>query len=226
MPRIHDSNGKFKRSFRFWTPQNWDEGYFETRGYFRVFRPDYPGAYKDGSAKRSHIVYWLNTGHVIRKGEIIHHHNENTHDDCFSNLQLMKRDDHMAHHRGERSQKLRLIISCHGCGIPFSTTAKQGLKFHSPGCYREYRKSEESRIKHSELMREKAQRGELRNYEREKTHCPSGHPYDAANTRLSKKGSRLCRICHRARVKARKIRLRQARMVPQIHRLLNQEEAI
>ena len=29
-----------------------------------------------------------------------------------------------------------------------------------------------------------------------KTHCPAGHPYDAANTRFDKAGSRHCRACH------------------------------
>lgn len=30
-----------------------------------------------------------------------------------------------------------------------------------------------------------------------KTHCPSGHPYDDANTRIDKRGSRVCRACIR-----------------------------
>lgn len=31
-----------------------------------------------------------------------------------------------------------------------------------------------------------------------KTHCPQGHPYDAANTYLSPSGSRVCRVCTQA----------------------------
>jgi hypothetical protein len=30
-----------------------------------------------------------------------------------------------------------------------------------------------------------------------KTHCPHGHPYDEANTRLERRGGRVCRTCHR-----------------------------
>ena len=30
-----------------------------------------------------------------------------------------------------------------------------------------------------------------------KTHCPAGHPYDAANTYVNPKGHRSCRICYR-----------------------------
>lgn len=36
-----------------------------------------------------------------------------------------------------------------------------------------------------------------------KTHCPKGHAYDAANTRIAKNGQRICRACHRADGNAR-----------------------
>jgi hypothetical protein len=36
---------------------------------------------------------------------------------------------------------------------------------------------------------------------REKTHCPQGHPYDEANTHINKRGSRVCRACHRERAR-------------------------
>ena len=32
---------------------------------------------------------------------------------------------------------------------------------------------------------------------RARTHCPSGHEWDAENTRLNKKGARVCRSCTR-----------------------------
>lgn len=43
---------------------------------------------------------------------------------------------------------------------------------------------------------------------RAKTHCPAGHPYDEANTLVSKQGWRSCRACHRARQFERNRRLR------------------
>jgi hypothetical protein len=36
-----------------------------------------------------------------------------------------------------------------------------------------------------------------------RTHCPQGHPYDEANTRYEKDGSRKCVICRRRRDNAR-----------------------
>lgn len=37
-----------------------------------------------------------------------------------------------------------------------------------------------------------------------KTHCPQGHPYDAANTWVDKHGYRACRTCNRDRGRARR----------------------
>lgn len=36
-------------------------------------------------------------------------------------------------------------------------------------------------------------------YERRKTHCPKGHEYDEANTRITPAGKRVCRTCDRER---------------------------
>lgn len=38
--------------------------------------------------------------------------------------------------------------------------------------------------------------------QRERTHCPHGHPYDEENTYVTKKGSRMCRECMRQRTRA------------------------
>lgn len=37
-----------------------------------------------------------------------------------------------------------------------------------------------------------------------KTHCPKNHPYDAANTHITKGGLRQCRTCSRDRARARR----------------------
>lgn len=45
---------------------------------------------------------------------------------------------------------------------------------------------------------------EATNPERQKTHCPQGHPYDAENTHVTKRLRRQCRACDRERKQARK----------------------
>jgi len=47
-------------------------------------------------------------------------------------------------------------------------------------------------------MRDMVQRGRNSNWESSKTHCKRGHPYDEANTRINRNGSRSCRACGRA----------------------------
>lgn len=42
---------------------------------------------------------------------------------------------------------------------------------------------------------ENARRGETGKRNRIKTHCPQGHPYDEANTKITSKGTRECRTC-------------------------------
>lgn len=40
-------------------------------------------------------------------------------------------------------------------------------------------------------------RGSSGNRERDRTHCPRGHPYSPENTRVTKQGWRNCRVCER-----------------------------
>lgn len=59
-----------------------------------------------------------------------------------------------------------------------------------------------------------------------KTHCPSGHPYDDANTYRTRSNHRACRTCHRMgearrkrRLGARPARRRPPELIVEIHRL-------
>lgn len=45
-------------------------------------------------------------------------------------------------------------------------------------------------------------------YQRKKTHCPQGHPYDEANTYVTPSGSRQCKTCRFERQRARLERLK------------------
>ena len=45
-------------------------------------------------------------------------------------------------------------------------------------------------------------------FQRSKTHCPRGHPYDERNTRITPKGYRKCRQCHADNERARRARAR------------------
>lgn len=47
-------------------------------------------------------------------------------------------------------------------------------------------------------------------HNRIKTTCPSGHQYDDCNTRVNKRGDRVCRECHRSRSRVDARRKREA----------------
>lgn len=49
---------------------------------------------------------------------------------------------------------------------------------------------------------ENVARGEAGIRNAEKTHCPRGHPYDEANTHITKRGGRECRECNRIKIRA------------------------
>lgn len=47
-----------------------------------------------------------------------------------------------------------------------------------------------------------------------RTHCPQGHPYDEANTRVSNEGKRECRICRKETARRYYDRVRRSPHVP------------
>jgi len=48
---------------------------------------------------------------------------------------------------------------------------------------------------------ENVQRSEVGRYNRAKTHCAHGHPFDAVNARIERNGWRTCRTCKREQMR-------------------------
>ena len=131
-----------------WDGTNWNEGYVDNNGRMRVYRPDYPNAYKFGYALRAHIVYWLKTEHVLQKGECIHHRNEKPIDDEFENLALVAWGKHTALH----NEKPEMQFVCNHCGKEYTrpgyrvrSDTKKGCppRFCSHQCYCKHGHSKE-----------------------------------------------------------------------------------
>ena len=74
------------------------------------------------------------------------------------------------------------------------------LDMHEKGRAPVYVRTPEVRAKQSESIRAALADGRHTVHQRSKTHCPSGHPYDEANTYLTRSGGRKCRTCNRERV--------------------------
>lgn len=100
------------RKYQFWTSDNWDNAATDKKGRKRVYRPDYPGyTNKDGMAMRSHIVYWLVTGEVIKNPYCLHHIDEDCSNDVYQNLQKLTRAEHARLHR----KKNDIGVLCDNC---------------------------------------------------------------------------------------------------------------
>src|SRR5437868_6003870 len=94
--------GRFIRKHKIWTEARWNDGYWDNRNRFRVYRPDYPRAYKEGYALRSHVVWWLHNGRCHSRNTELHHKDGSTTNDSISNLKPLSRSDHKkCHHPKE-----------------------------------------------------------------------------------------------------------------------------
>lgn len=148
MPSRRDANGRFTRTREIWTPEDWDNGYYDNRGRVRVYRPDYPRAYEGGYALRSHVVWWLKTGTIHPIEFDIHHINKIVDDDRFENLEAI---EHSQHSRFHNSLGDTTLI-CEHCqqefAVPvrkFNSRKSEGLKirFCSQRCYHKHPRSKE-----------------------------------------------------------------------------------
>ena len=78
---------------------------------------EYPGKkYRDKYAYEHSIIWWKNTGIVPPKGYIIHHKNENKHDNNFHNLELISLNSHNEKHSKNNNY---IALICSYCKEPF-----------------------------------------------------------------------------------------------------------
>lgn len=72
--------------------------------YLLVKCPDgYPGKWYRGKYAYEHIVeFWRREGRLPMPGHVIHHKNENPHDNSWDNLEEMLREAHTAQHQPDR----------------------------------------------------------------------------------------------------------------------------
>lgn len=84
--------------------------------------PEYPGkVYSFGKRiLEHHLVWWKNTGEVVPEGYVIHHKDENTHNNAFSNLEKLLHGEHTSKHHTVHSIVDYVCI----CGITFQRSTR------------------------------------------------------------------------------------------------------
>ncbi len=114
--------------------------------YILVKAPEnYPGRLYRGKYVYEHqLVWWQNTGELIPKDSVIHHKNENKHDNRIENLEIQTRAIHTSeHHEPAEVEQL----TCEWCNVEFTRTKRiiKGSKkqgnihiFCGPSCQMKY----------------------------------------------------------------------------------------
>ena len=84
---------------------------------------DYPGKkYRGKYCYEHHLIWWSKTKTLVPEGFILHHKNENKHDNQFENLELKTRE---AHSRDHVEPAKMICLICSKCGSEFEREARQ-----------------------------------------------------------------------------------------------------
>lgn len=88
--------------------------------YILVSAPkNYPGKlYRGKYCYEHHLCYWKHYGVIPKDDEIIHHKDENKHNNIIDNLELMKLIDHVRLHNAEKKKHM-VLLQCPICKTQF-----------------------------------------------------------------------------------------------------------
>jgi len=140
--RQHKSNGDFKRTHNQWALTNFDDGYVDSAGRFRVYYPSHPRAYNEGYILRSIVAFEAYHNLFIPDGIDVHHVDGNRLNDSIENLMLLSHKKHSVLSNVERYENSTINKTCEECGLIFhikqgrlnDKTSNRG-RFCSQKCY-------------------------------------------------------------------------------------------
>lgn len=76
-----------------------------TDDYIKIVLPIHPAATARGTLREHRWIMEKHLGRFLKKGEVVHHINENPHDNRIENLQLMSLEDHISYHRSKDKEE-------------------------------------------------------------------------------------------------------------------------
>lgn len=145
--------GRFMRKHEIWTGVNWNDGYLDNRGRFRVYRPDYPRVYNEGYALRAHVVWWLHKRRCHPKNMELHHKDGNRVNDVITNLQPLSNSQHQKFHRPTPFSTLTCLQCNKRFRIESSRVRSRPTKYCSQRCYHLHPKSNTTKVRASRSMK-------------------------------------------------------------------------
>ena len=109
--------------------------------YLYALVPDHPNATKNGYVLMHRVIMENPLGRLLEKDEIVHHLDENKHNNAIENLQVMDSREHNRMHSSTGRTLVELV--CPFCGKTFSREprAVQGkMSFCSRSCNGKYQR--------------------------------------------------------------------------------------
>ena len=86
--------GEYIRTRKLFSLENFEDGYVDNKGRFRVWLPEHPRAYESGYIFRSIAAYYFYHGVVVPEGSNIHHIDGNRLNDSRENLEMILHSEH------------------------------------------------------------------------------------------------------------------------------------
>jgi hypothetical protein len=113
-PIKRDKLGRYIRSFKHWSLENFDDGYIDASGRLRVYFPGHPRACVRGYVMRSIVAFEAYNNTSVTTDYAIHHKDGNRLNDSKNNLEKKLFGEHSSFH-GEAT-KNGTYITCCICG--------------------------------------------------------------------------------------------------------------
>lgn len=156
--RVHGADGRFQQVHQRWSLENFDDGYVDAKGRFRVYLPDHPRAATNGYVLRAIVAFEAYSGETVEPGFLVHHKDENRLNDSHENLEKLSHSRHQLIHKGSD-----VYLVCEKCGVEFPVKkwridqrireTGQPPKFCGQLCFRAAGRSEVTKEKTSGSLR-------------------------------------------------------------------------